>query len=79
VISISAPIYLPHYTVVDHGPVCLGIHLAYMELRGGAARFFRAFPNATRSHLENMSDEEMEPKIYFLMVPKGGRCLIQAS
>lgn len=59
--------------------VCLGLHLARMELRLAAASFFRAFPNAKVSTLENMSDTDMEQVIYFLMSPKGKRCLIQSS
>ncbi|KAF2183128.1 cytochrome protein [Zopfia rhizophila CBS 207.26] len=58
---------------------CLGLHLANMELRNAVARFFRAFPNAKVSNLEGMSDADMEKVIFFLMVPKGKRCLIQAS
>ncbi|KAK7740019.1 hypothetical protein SLS62_011162 [Diatrype stigma] len=58
---------------------CIGIHLAYMEMRLAAARFFRAFPNATMSNLEGMSDEDMVQRLSFLMSPRGGRCLIQAS
>ncbi|KAF2463266.1 cytochrome protein [Lindgomyces ingoldianus] len=59
--------------------ICIGLHLAQMELRNATALFFRAFPNAKVSHLEGMSDKDMEPTIYFLHVPKGERCLIQAS
>ncbi|KAF2712854.1 cytochrome protein [Pleomassaria siparia CBS 279.74] len=58
---------------------CIGVHLAYMELRFATARFFRAFPNANISSLEGFSDEDMEQVIYFLMFPKNKRCLIQAS
>lgn len=56
--------------------VCLGMHLARLELRLGAYQFFKAFPTACVSTLEGMSDEDMEQKIYFLMQPKGKRCLI---
>ncbi|EMR72937.1 putative cytochrome p450 protein [Eutypa lata UCREL1] len=59
--------------------VCIGMHLAYMELRLATARFFRTFPNATMSSVEGMSDKDMEQGLYFLMSPRGGRCLIQAS
>lgn len=55
------------------------MHLAYMELRLATARFFRTFPNATMSSVEGMSDKDMEQGLYFLMSPRGGRCLIQAS
>ncbi|KAI3397291.1 hypothetical protein diail_11023 [Diaporthe ilicicola] len=55
---------------------CLGRHLARIELRLMAARFFRNFPNATVSELEGMCDKDMEPALHFLMVPSGHRCLI---
>jgi hypothetical protein len=48
-----------------------------MELRLATARFFRAFPSASVSSLEGMSEEDMELRAYFLLTPKGGRCLIQ--
>ncbi|KAK4156089.1 cytochrome P450 [Chaetomidium leptoderma] len=57
---------------------CIGVHLARMELRLAAAKFFRAFPEANISGLEGMSDEDMEPTMYFLLSPKGKRCLVQA-
>lgn len=57
--------------------VCLGLHLARLELRLGAARFFRAFPQAHISTLEGMCDDDMEQKIYFLMSPKNKRCLVE--
>ncbi|RDA88395.1 hypothetical protein CP532_5629 [Ophiocordyceps camponoti-leonardi (nom. inval.)] len=61
------------------GPrVCIGQHLARMELRLASARFFHAFPEAHISSLEGMSDEDMKPRIHFLLTPSGGRCLVQA-
>lgn len=57
--------------------VCLGVHLAKLELRLAVARFFIEFPGAEVSALEGMSDEDMEPKIFFMMAPKGKRCLIE--
>ncbi|RYP08040.1 hypothetical protein DL765_008934 [Monosporascus sp. GIB2] len=59
--------------------VCMGLHLAYIELRLATARFFREFPNATVSSIEGMSDEDMKQDLYFVMSPRGHRCLIQAS
>ena len=53
------------------------MHLAEMELRLATAKFFLTFPYATASGLEGMSDDDMVPKIYFLLSPSGGRCLIQ--
>jgi cytochrome P450 len=57
---------------------CIGLHLARMELRLLAASFFRTFPNSRVSQLEDMSDSDMDPIIFFLMGPKGKRCLIEA-
>jgi cytochrome P450 len=68
-----------HDTIMSFGAgsrVCIGKHLARMELRLATARFFRAFPNSTVSSLEGMSDDDMVPEVYFLLKPKGGRCLI---
>ena len=50
-----------------------------MELRVAVAKFFRAFPNAKVSLLDGFADTEMDQVIYFLMYPKGKRCLIQGS
>jgi hypothetical protein len=50
--------------------------LAEIELRLATALFFRAFPAATVSTLEDMNDEDMDPQIFFLLSPKGKRCLI---
>lgn len=57
--------------------VCLGLHLAIRELRLGAAHFFRVFPRARVSTVERMSDADMEQICYFIMSPKGKRCLIE--
>lgn len=59
--------------------VCLGQNLALMELRLAITYFFRAFPNAKISALENMGDLDMDPVVYFLMSPRGQRCLVQDS
>lgn len=59
--------------------VCLGLHLARMELRLGIAHFFRAFPNAQMSALEGMADDDMEQVTYFLAPPKNKRCLIECA
>ncbi|KAL4887657.1 cytochrome P450 [Aspergillus karnatakaensis] len=56
---------------------CVGIHLAKMELRLATALFFRTFPNAKVSTLENMSDRDMDMNLYFLLSPKGKRCLVE--
>jgi hypothetical protein len=48
-----------------------------MELRLATASFFRAFPTATVSTKENMSDADMEQTLHFLLSPKGKRCLVE--
>ncbi|KAG6354950.1 hypothetical protein INS49_004031 [Diaporthe citri] len=57
--------------------ICLGIHLARLELRLAVARFFTEFPGAKVSRLDGMCDDDMEPKIFFMMAPKNKRCLIE--
>ncbi|KKK17042.1 hypothetical protein AOCH_004422 [Aspergillus ochraceoroseus] len=56
---------------------CIGLHLARMELRLATAYFFHAFPTARVSTRENMSDSDMDQTLYFLMSPKGKRCLLE--
>ncbi|KAI2783193.1 putative cytochrome P450 [Daldinia loculata] len=58
--------------------ICIGLHLAKMELRLATARFFTRFPNATVSCLEGFTEQDMVPIMFFLMAPKGQRCLINA-
>lgn len=58
--------------------VCIGLHLARMELRLTTAHFFRTFPNARVSTLEGFCDDDMEPAMFFLLTPKKKRCLIEA-
>jgi hypothetical protein len=50
-----------------------------MELRIATAAFFRTYPNAKVSSLDGFGDNDMEQVIYFLMYPRGKRCLIEAS
>ncbi|EYE97982.1 cytochrome P450 [Aspergillus ruber CBS 135680] len=57
--------------------ICIGIHLARMELRLATALFFRTFPQAHVSTKEGMAHEDMEMESYFLMSPKGHRCLVE--
>ncbi|KAI0885103.1 putative cytochrome P450 [Annulohypoxylon maeteangense] len=57
--------------------ICIGLHLAKMELRLMTARFFTRFPNARPSKLEGFTDEDMGPKMFFIMQPKSQRCLIE--
>jgi cytochrome P450 len=54
--------------------VCIGLHLAWMELRFGAAFFFRECRGARLS--ECMRDEMMEMDNRFLIAPKGHCCYV---
>ncbi|PYI03047.1 cytochrome P450 [Aspergillus sclerotiicarbonarius CBS 121057] len=56
---------------------CIGMHLARIELRLATAHFFRQFPNSEVSNREGMSDEDMKEVLYFLLSPKGKRCLME--
>ncbi|KJZ69528.1 hypothetical protein HIM_11070 [Hirsutella minnesotensis 3608] len=58
---------------------CFGIHVAQLEIRIATARFFLAFPDAKVSGLDGMNDGDMAQEIYWLVSPKGKRCLIQSS
>lgn len=53
---------------------CLGIHLAYMELRLAAAEFFRECRGVKLG--EDITWETMKPENYFLIAPSGHRCEI---
>lgn len=60
------------------GPrICIGLHLAYIELRLATARFFQQFPTAHPSTREGMTESDMDEDIYFLITPKNKRCLIE--
>ncbi|KAI1756200.1 cytochrome P450 [Xylaria castorea] len=59
--------------------VCIGMHLAQIELRMGLAYFFRAFPDARVSTLEGMTDDDMIPVLHFISSPRNHRCLIEVS
>ncbi|TVY43628.1 putative sterigmatocystin biosynthesis P450 monooxygenase [Lachnellula occidentalis] len=50
--------------------ICLGIHLAYIEMALPAAKFFRACPTATIK----TTDEDMEVVNHLLIAPKGHKC-----
>ncbi|KAJ5784933.1 uncharacterized protein N7503_010145 [Penicillium pulvis] len=58
--------------------ICIGIHLARIELRLATALFFRRFPRAKVSSSEGMSSDDMVMKAFFLMAPQGHRCLVEA-
>lgn len=72
-------VYLTNMNIFDIKLVCIGMHLARLELRLCTARFFRAFPDAKVSTLEGMCDSDMDPLLYFLAIPKSKRCLIARS
>lgn len=55
------------------------MHLARMELRLATALFFRTFPTAQLSTKEDMTEDDMTMKAFFLMAPKGHRCLIDVE
>ncbi|KAK4089827.1 hypothetical protein Purlil1_5930 [Purpureocillium lilacinum] len=59
--------------------VCIGMHLAQLELRLATARFFLEFPDATMASVDGMTDEDMEQVIHFLLAPKGRRCLVYSA
>jgi cytochrome P450 len=52
--------------------VCLGIHLAYMELRLASAEFFRECKGARLG--AGTTEESMELENYFLVTPRGHKC-----
>ena len=57
--------------------VCIGMHLAQLELRHSLANFYRAFEFGVEpATVEGFSDEEMQPASHFLMPPRGKRCLV---
>ncbi|CAH0023585.1 unnamed protein product, partial [Clonostachys rhizophaga] len=55
--------------------ICIGLHLAWVELRLGAALFFREYRGAKLNH--EMNDKMMEMDNRFLIAPKGHCCKIQ--
>lgn len=57
---------------------CIGMHLAKAEIRLATAHFFRKFPKTVISGKEGMGKDDMDQVTYFLMSPKGKRCLVEA-
>jgi cytochrome P450 len=53
---------------------CLGIHLAWMEMRLAAAIFYRECDDIRVA--DEMTEKEMEFENYFLIKPQGHRCMI---
>ena len=72
-------LYFAPCSIPNEPTVCIGLHLAQMELRIATTKFFLAYPNAKVSTLQGFTDEDMDQVIYFLMYPKNKRCLIQGS
>lgn len=54
--------------------VCLGLHLAYMELRYSAAHFFRTCKTAQLA--PETTPASMEPENFFLIIPAAKKCEI---
>lgn len=55
--------------------MCIGLHLAWMELRLATALFFRECKGARLS--EEMTDEMMEMDNRFLIAPRGHCCYVK--
>ncbi|WPB05599.1 uncharacterized protein RHO25_010252 [Cercospora beticola] len=53
---------------------CLGMHIAYMDLRPAAAEFFRRCPGSQRA--PSTTEESMELENFFLIAPRAHRCEI---
>ncbi|KAF4301348.1 Cytochrome P450 [Botryosphaeria dothidea] len=54
------------------GRVCLGMHVAEMELRHGAATFFLRYPQARLA--PRTTPETMRPEQFFIITPKNREC-----
>ena len=55
--------------------ICIGMHLAWMELRLGAALFFRECRGVRLG--DGMTDEMMEMENHFLIAPKAHKCIVK--
>lgn len=71
----SATLLLPALRGLIDGVVCIGMHLAYMELSLATAKFFRKLPNTKTWTLE----EDMEFENYFVITPKSHKCEITST
>ncbi|KAL1793952.1 hypothetical protein ACET3X_007373 [Alternaria dauci] len=59
---------------------CIGANFAQLELRHALANFYRTFPKGVSiSSAESFSKAEMDVDTYFVTLPKGHRCVIQAN
>ena len=57
--------------------ICLGLHLAYMELRYGLAEFFRQCPEVELA--SSTTPESMKMVNYFLVSPKAKQCMVTGN
>lgn len=59
------------------GRICLGIHLAWMELRLATAQFFRECAGVRLA--PSATWENMRPVNYFLISPRGHQCEVECN
>lgn len=57
--------------------ICIGLHLAYLEIMLSCAKFFLTFPKAHVS--SRTTDKDMELENYFLIAPKAHACFISTQ
>lgn len=55
--------------------ICIGLHLARLEIMLACAAFFLAFPNAVVS--EKTTDQGMAMENYFLIAPRAHACFVR--
>lgn len=66
-----------HDADVGRPAVCIGMHLAQLELRHSLANFYRAFEAGVMpAAVEGFTEDDMKPQSLFLMPPRGKRCLL---
>lgn len=70
--------YLRKLSGADYMTVCIGMHLAQLELRHALANFYRTFEFGVKpAAVEGFSDADMVPASHFLCPPRGKRCLVR--
>lgn len=66
-----------HRVLADQEAVCIGMHLAQLELRHALANVYLAFDTGVKPALaQGFSENDMRPASNFLMQPSGQRCLV---